>query len=582
MISKFLTILMCLQLILFPVTGAMAEDTPEAEETQVDTAAVTATLTGEDTRRNWGHHMNQLLMLASSTVGTTILVSCVKGFQIPSIWGYFIGTGLHVGSEFGLANDFAERMKKSVDQIKMTQKKIDAAVADGTLHLEAVKELIKDQENLLDYAKARQDFMIAIMAVYWASMVAAIIEGIVGDWNGGALGGCIYYPGGVPQAVTIITLILGVLLGPLYAISDNDWSKGEADDPWKWVKGIIPPLTILITLLNGSTLLLFNFAAARAITFGALGGIATSVTVDLSNKVTTLEENITKLNTVKDAMEKQAAEDEDIPEFGIDATTLAAPSGSGGAGNTVYSKDTKVASQKKNCISGDQNGIQVGSASCAKPINIKTPEFSSDFSNPEVSEVFQNASTAVNALAKGDTQGAKASVAAVASSAGRMRDLAKQAMKKYNEEMKKQGKPEIDFDKEIAKRTQEFQGMIDKSFGANAPQLAAADTKAVLDAVKKEAEKPSIGAVAKAKTEAAAGPKNLFKGFGSSDPGETPGAPQASVSDNLDQYKSSVSDINNDKDVSIFALLSNRYVLSYDRVMNRRKKEENEKSQNKD
>jgi hypothetical protein len=585
--KKILTILMSLQLILFPLTGAIAAtstpgadgnnprtpnliDAREAQNSEEEPTGeeVSQMLSEENTDGDgFSYYLNQLLIIATSCVGTTLLISCAAGWALPSIYLFVAGAISHLASESIGAQDFAERMSQTIDSNKFSQDKIDELKKEGKLHLSAVEAALSDQRNLLQYATTKRNWLIAVMSLYWASTTASILETVTPPHLGVGLCSGTGSVFAAAEGKIIAAFFASPVMGIAYASSSENASNGIILG--SLLVGLIP----FIIALKFQEVAFFNASPTRAITFGALASIATYVMADMATKVSDIEANIEKLKEVKKSL-KEVTPDDEEPGMGVDPATLGTPSGSGGASSTTYTSGNKLPSKSTMCTSiGSDGAITTASSSCANPVKLNPPKLEGDLNMPELNDMLQNATSMANSAARGDTAGANAKAAEIGAQAGRMRDLAKKAMKRYNEIMKQQGKPQVDFDKEIAKRTGELQQMFNKGLGANAPQLAASNSKAVLDAVKEDGKKSAIGPLAGAKTEAPSGPKNLFKGFDSGAPVETPKT-EPTVSDNLDQYKSSVSDINNDKDVSIFALLSNRYVLSYDRVMNRKKKEE--------
>jgi hypothetical protein len=595
--KKILTILMSLQLILFPVTGAIAAtstpgadgnnprtpnliDAREAQNSEEEpTGEEVSQMLSENNEDSRGvaHHFNQFLVLATSCTGSTLLLSCSMGWKLPSIYLFVAGAISHIVSEKKGAQEFAQRMSQSIDSNKFSDEKIKELKDSGELHLGAVDAALEDQRNLLEFATQKRNWLTAVMSLYWASALASAIEGATGTTISFASFGLgeVFFPydwaacSGLHTATSLgIASAIAFFYGPINSMI----FLGNSQVGWTMAQ-FLGPMIPFITILKTKELAFFQRGVTRAITFGALAAIATYVMADMATKVSDIEANIEKLKEVKKSL-KEVTPDDDETGMGVDPATLGTPSGSGGSSSTTYTSGNKLPSKSTMCTSiGSDGAITTASSSCANPVKLNPPKLEGDLNMPELNDMLQNATSMANSAARGDTAGANAKAAEIGAQAGRMRDLAKKAMKRYNEIMKQQGKPQVDFDKEIATRTGELQQMFNKGLGANAPQLAASNSKAVLDAVKEDGKKSAIGPLAGAKTEAPSGPKNLFKGFDSGAPVETPKT-EPTVSDNLDQYKSSVSDINNDKDVSIFALLSNRYVLSYDRVMNRKKKEE--------
>ncbi len=560
--KKFLTVLLSFQLILFSSTLSWAGE-GDGETTQDQRSSdqeITQLTTGASTDAGAAFYANQLLLMGTAAVGTSLLLSCATGYELPSIYLFTIGSILHIISEKAISADFADRLNRSVESHDLSQEKLDKLKASGDLQLASVKAMISDQENVLKFAKDKRDVLAWAMGLYWAATASALGEQFI-PLNPGGFGGCL--PGPRPDEIATAKIIIGFFMTPILGMAHLMTGGNALTGLGTFIVGFIP----FVTAVSGSKPAYMNFGLSRGITFGALAGISTWLLVDMQMKVDNIENNITKLNALKDSLPKSEEED---PGIGFDPDSNTASSSSSGNSNSAYSASGTLESTPKTCTSSGESGLSF-SSDCSKSLKVKAPKFEGDLNNPFVNDVIQSQTSAVNSAAEGNIGAAKTEMAKIASQAGRFREIAKNAMKKTNEMLKKEGKPTIDFEKEMANRANEFRGIFNKGLSGSGQQLAALDSKAISDAIKKdEQSKPAVNVIAAPAAGNVPAPSNFFKGLENLSNEELKKDPAPTVADSLDKFESSVSDINNNKSASIFDILSNRYVLNYEKIMNRK------------
>jgi hypothetical protein len=588
--KKIFAIVMSLQLICSPLAFAAETDLPAVSETappvvsSPNQSSSDALRDNPDTGADVAYYGQQLLTVATSCLGANIMVACSLGWMQTSLYLFMSGSIVQIMGEIAGAKALNDSYQRSAENLKLSEKKLKEAQDSGGTQASTIDAAIQEQEGMEKFIRDRATWTWVLSGFYWAAMAMAIIE----RWYslpppvGIALtdiAGCT--PVGIPSmgltAAGIITVYSAMASGLPQAIF-GDKNQVKTNHGLTSTLAIAAGLATLIPSVGSGVTAAYQESIGRAITFGAFGALVTALGISYELKLGTVRDNLAKLNQVKEDMEETKDDNPDKGVTGSSSSGSVTPN----VDSSNFSSKSSTASVKSSqtCGSMSDKGFSTGS-DCSKPVKLKAPDFGDNFDIPELQSFTNQGTELANAAARGDTAAANAQASSLASKAGRMRAIAEKLKKKLNDDLKKAGLAEIDFDKEINNKLVGLNQQYNEAAAKKGLPLASTDGKAFLDAVKSadglSASAPS-GALAGAKPAAAA------KGFGLKgfDVGNEEIKPEVqantpTLSDSLGQFESNVSDISNKKEVSIFALLSNRYVLSYEKIMKRKESKIEEK-----
>jgi hypothetical protein len=325
-------------------------------------------------------------------------------------------------------------------------------------------------------------------------------------------------------------------------------------------------LTAFVPTVSAVVSQTYNFPIPRSITFGVLAVMSGINTAGLAKREEIAFSNLVKLKNA-------------ITEFKIDA----AGEGSGavvgdintaaGSSAAATKKKTElkklIVNAKKMCISNAGGKNDISEKACAKPIKIGRPSFNK-INIPALNNVSNMAADMAQALANGDESKAYGLAGDIGNMAARVKQATEELKAKYNEVQKKNNKPTLDFNRSIASQVASIQSSMNKAASSKGIDLAS--MKAKLDpegAVKDDAvvatEIPGAPVVALPETDPLAGMEGAEE-LVAETPAEAVGASQS-----LDDFESSEQDVSKKSDVSIFKQLSNRYILNYTKMFDRKK-----------
>lgn len=318
----------------------------------------------------------------------------------------------------------------------------------------------------------------------------------------------------------------------------------------------------------------YNYPIPRSIIFAAhavLGGV---VIAGLEDRIEAAESNVEKLKRViKDFKVLSTGGEEVVEAPEGDTERGQGPDLSESDGDVEKLADGKKARKDIGCLGENRKH---GPDECKKPLRIKPTKWELGDGLDTFKDVNNKATDFANATSAGDMEKARSLAADIASKAGKVREINEKLRKKYNDKLKAEGKAPIDFDKRIKEQVAGLQKVFDDSAKAKGfgPSTYAGAGKASIDldktADKKTEPKGNLGA----KTDAKGSAKNPLADMGlettsSGSEFETPTEINKTGA-GIDQFDTQEADVHKQKEASIFALISNRYVRSYDRVMKKK------------
>lgn len=184
---KFLALLICLELILFPVHSVAAEASTKTETAVPDEKttkqygqaapdAGTNPVYDSQSQSKGGYdfYAKQILAISTSIIGTNIIEQCSFGLKIPSIATFMAGSLVYILSEFAGAKAQNENHNRRIEDIKLTEEKLKSQ--GGEVQKELITQRYKEEVANKEYLESRNKWMMAVTAIYWTAMGLAIME----------------------------------------------------------------------------------------------------------------------------------------------------------------------------------------------------------------------------------------------------------------------------------------------------------------------------------------------------------------------------------------------------------------------
>lgn len=555
--NKLLAIIFSFQLIVTPVVFAQAPAVPGGQASQQFRASVApdgvAGAMGGNGVPFW---INQILALATSTIGENILTTCALGSKQPSLWLFMAGAVGNIISEIVMSTKQNDIHKKIVADIALSQDKMKEAGVQKE-SLEAAKKNENENKAIIE---TRIVIAAAVSAVYLAATIAAIVEfnttTAASAVSFGAAGNVYDTNGCFPNFEYGKILTKGLVLAWTAAAGFGLGQGGIVAN----VGAQIPSVLSLLGMSKGLdkvVFLTYEKAAARIVTFGAAALLQGGIIAGLGERLITVNENISKLDLVIKDLPKDENGITPPPE-----PETTGDSNGGGDKPTPPKLLPKSPVKTLNCVAKDASSVSP--AACREPYRFQDTKNRPDFKLDILSNTMNSAQDMVNSLARGDIGKAKLEAAGIAANAGRLRAIRDDLLKKTNEKLIAEGKKPIDFNKAVQNQLNGMVSDLNKVVAAKGIDVAAL-SKSMGDSKSTKALKPATSANVFAP--GAAAPST--PGIDLSTPSEEPEAivtTEAPTEKSLNDYDLNEQDVSKDKSVSIFKQLSNRYILNYKKI----------------
>ncbi|MGE3611463.1 MAG: hypothetical protein AB7I27_17860 [Bacteriovoracaceae bacterium] len=498
-------------------------------------------------------YKNQILTLVDSSLGANIMLTCTTANLQPSMWAFMAGSIAHLMAEVTAGKkikDVHERNEKEIEDFKKRMK------PGGDLQRETIEQMLNDEKEKLSFVEKRLRWMNAVKAMYGVASALAIVEiiretGTFGVYN--SFAGC---SGNILPAKASLLGIVGA-----YTLANVKTG------------GLLETMLFLFLPIHGSMVpAMYNFATQRTISFGASAVLVSSIVSDLNNIQSVLNGNISKLQTLLTQFQIDTE-----ANGGVNQGTLAAKGESEALKKGEISRLAKVAvKQNKDCFSMNNGKIVTGASACATSMKLSSPKFDPNFKLPTLQAISNMAKEAIEARASGDSEKADMLAGSIASNAARIDAINKDLMKKANEVLKSNKKEPIDIEKQTSNQLAGMNSQFDKAMSANKTPLPAFSATPSESASQKGENKSASSlpeVEKKSELPAASTPISLTEDLGESN--ENKEEKVASLSDSLEEYETAENDISKQPDVSIFKQLSNRYLLNYTKIFDRKNLTEN-------
>ena len=560
--KKLFALLFSFQLIVTPVFAAGTQNVPGTEED----AYLTTGTGAKGKNGGYDFYVSQIMALATSAVGTSLITNCTTAFKVPSLMILFTGSVAHMASEMLGAKSSNEDHKKRFKDLEIKEAELKSK---GDISQKAVlEERLKEEKATLKFLNNRLIWMTAITAIYGTALGFAIAETSIhyipptpatpNPFYQFFMGTC--KGGGDAKGIQ-----WGTVISLAYGMGASKLGNGGAVSQYGSM--LISLLNMAVPTMSKTIGKLYDQPAPRIATIGVAAGLALAITTGLGLRAKKAKENIGKLEKV-------------IAQFKANSensgTSLDTGSASGSdddmedtIGNKSKIKEL-VETKKKQCLSISNGTADMSEAACGKKLNITQVKAPNGFNLPTMNKVSTLSADMANALASGDDALAGSLAGEIGSYAARVQTELDAVKKAYNEDQKKNKKPEIDFDKSVKEQVAALQGTINDAAKSSNINLAEAAGSNKLDEETPAKDETPVVTTA-APVPAPEIPVDPFAGMGGTEEMDLPEAKTVAAAQSLDDFESTEQDIAKTPETSIFKQLSNRYILNYKKMFETKK-----------
>ncbi len=537
----------------------------------------------------------QILGIANSIVGSTVIVKCAMASMQPSLMVYMAGSLVYVASELAGGNKQKEQQKKqsqSLDSLKANM------TEGGDYQKGAIDAQLKDEKDKLEVIQGRRKWMMATKAIYATATALAIYEWIrqfppppAGIGQGiPDIGAC--SPN--PAANMPITAAIALAYSGISAYASSG-VMGVASTMAVAAADFVFKLGIGATVAD-MTMTALNTALGRVAVFAAATALVMVVDGELAKEESETKKRIADLEKVKDQFYEQTGSGTKLAEGSSNSDMGADLQNGKDKDKSKYELKTLAdgKNQKRKCFSTAKNATQYGEESCASPLKLTRPNMDPKFSVPTLVAAANTSTDLGQAIANGDMAAADVEAGKLAAMAGRIDAVRDNMMKKLNSDLKAQGQKPISIEDTLSTQLSAFNKalnekkpgsgnytMDDLGFGkgsnagkaeVSAPDLAS--TKDGTQGINPISAAPAGSEVPGAVAADLSQFENVTEDALSEDAlGEYPFESQnvARLGSGSDDDKSaSGEEISKERDVSIFKQVSNRYLLNYTKIFQRK------------
>jgi hypothetical protein len=174
--KKFISILLCFQFLVFPVSFTYAEDlpVPDGVEDEVAQDPFAANASTGEADGGYDFYFRQILVLSLSILGSNLFTQCVGFWKTPSLDVFIAASALFILHEMTDGKDQFERRNKAYDSLKVKDKNI--ATSGSDLQKDALETALENERNLKEYIVKKRNWAIALEVALLAATGVAIAE----------------------------------------------------------------------------------------------------------------------------------------------------------------------------------------------------------------------------------------------------------------------------------------------------------------------------------------------------------------------------------------------------------------------
>ena len=509
--------------------------------------------------------------LAIGVTGTMAITSCVGSLISPYI--YSAGAIAMIAGDLILAKAYTDYQKKKKSELVLNEAEMKDG--NGDFQKEVIEQRLSMEEEELKNIKKREVLHYALGTVMMTAMGVAIYELIANKAAQAVsakavkpfIGYCTLskdFAMAAPISDTI-TFTWGQAVNMVVGMASGAGGGTSAFGSWfSYVQMALPLMSQTIAEMMDS---MIASDITRSIFFGANAAILLWVAADLSAKKKVAKENIDKLKVLLSKVKNTKTDtglDTDLP--GADEYN------DPNAGPKTNIKALPQVAEVKSCLSIGKNSSSFGSSSCKSAVKLSPINFKGGINIPDFQNVASSAVKAANDLAAGNWEGAEVAMGDINSKAAQIREINEQLQKRYNDQMKAEGKPTIDFKGEIAKQVAAIDAEVAKAMGMSGNSLVATAPQSTTSSEESSKEEVATSKIVAPVVPMMDAPAMDLNGIGMGTADVSGEAPSKSLDESLSDYEVAENDIVKDPGVSIFKQVSNRYILNYNRFFNAAKK----------
>lgn len=567
--KKLFAVFLSLQMIVSPVV--LAQDLPGAEEGM---PATTPASEGKAIP-----YINMALGMGSGIIGTQILTTCTLGATQPSMLIYSAGSLAYIAKEiFG-----AKGQSKFVDS------EINSVDAND-IQMDMLKKQKANEEQNLKMIKGKKTWMMAITTIYTGAMAMAIIETIwskvpVASKPDGAacgadipasrkavlqgikyayLSASIYQTGkGVADAIKSGNA-MGIAGTAVSAHSTAKMAVNVVSNGKKQMEGFFKVVEASNDVQANTVTRVLSNGIGRSITFGAFAVMSGVIMGDLMKQQKKTEENIEKLDKTIASFKKNSAGNTAIEE---------GSTGDQGKPGAIKAKDMKSLADgnvPKHCWGkSSSGGNEYSEASCGNSLKMQKVGIDPRFNVPTLSALGNLTTGLGQAVSDGDMAKADVLAGDISNMAARVKEVQENLAKELNDKLIAAGEKPVDLNKSIQDQVAALRADVNAAAAAQGMDVGNSTPSKLASEEKAKDETPEV-TKAKAPEVALPTPTMEFSEDAST-VDDMSAAKTASLSDSLEEFESTEQDISNKSDVSIFKQVSNRYLLNYTRIFEKKK-----------
>lgn len=545
-----------------------------------------------------GGYAKMLLGMANGIIGSTVLTKCKLGTTQLSILIYMAGGLVYTFAEIAGGKAKSKATENNANDVANFQ----ANMKDGgDLQKKAIDAQIKNEEDNLKHVQTKRKWMMATKLVYAAATAMAIIE----IWwqlpspvglNKSFQAACTPNPASNSLMTSAISVaygafvssggsLQGMLMAGAAGAGQKYFAAKAMETAAKTAGKTVAELQATAAAAETASVPLLNSAPSRIAFFAAATAIVMFIDGDLKKEEKDIKGRIADLKKVKSTFE---AADNNLEE-GASTSGTGATAGSGSGDENDPSKKkyevnglAKGIEMKKSCFTTSSSGAtDYSEAGCNSPLRLQKPNFPGGVDLPTLQSAALVSTDMANAISSGDIASADLEAGKLAAMGAKIESVKDSVLKKYNDQMKKEGKKPVDVNGEIKRQVAALNAQLNKqnpgsgnysaadigdAGAAATSETAAADdvaASAITTAAAPAAEPVAEGIdLSKLESDALGGTEVV-------DPNAANGK-VASLEDSLGAYESNEGDIAQDTGVSIFKQVSNRYILNYEKIFQRK------------
>jgi hypothetical protein len=579
--KKLMTVLMCFQFIIAPVAIAQTTSGSTDSKTANNGDQFRA---NPDAKPKGASYTKQILGLGIGIVAANAIVTCATKIH-PSVMIFGAGGVIYIMSELLGGKAHNDYLKKTTADLKMVQEKMKSSGGVGEVQKASLEAALANEKQILSFIKKRKMWFMAISAIFTAATIAAAIEWLTPT----PLAPVAVIPAGCVPNPAVHSMTASGLAAAFSFASGGGMMGSFAAALLLYVKGTGTAVTAAM-----------NSNPGRVGIFAVSTGIVASIMGDLSAKAGVAQNNVNLLQKALDEFKANST-----PTNGIATGVTSGPNSGSGSGdfnnpngtknNAITMLPTSPDANSKICASSSSQGVSISSSACASPLKVQAPAFDAALNVPTLNSVGQTTSEVGNALANGNLAAAEIGAGQLASQAGRLEQMKNDLLKQVNAKLAANGKKGLDLNATANEQSAALMGAIGKNDQGAANALSAlmkgngnvalgndlkgdADLKENKQQINSTADSVAVKSTA-VDPNAAASAALSAAGYGN---GLNEGTLSAedlakkngkSMDQALNEFESSESDISKGSDTSLFKQLSNRYLLNYNKIFERKKED---------